>query len=152
MVQSICQDDLSTTLTPILDTMAPHFSGDCLPKPLARQANGKVACDLIWQLPATAAAGSPTPTRCDQLPFLEQAGGARAAKNERGGQNCLLKQLGVANKSLNIGEGWYYDDFSADAERQCPHSQLHRIAFSANATPPYAVQVVLDCAANAVAE
>jgi hypothetical protein len=126
--------------------MASHFGADCLPNPLQRDADGKVACDVIWQLPTAAVPGSPTPTACDSLAFLTRASGGRSQLNEAGGQNCMVQQVAVANGHAKDASGWIYDDFSDDAKRQCEATSARRIAFTPDAQPPFGVRVTLDCA------
>lgn len=126
----------------------------CLSFELKRDDHGRVACDLIWQLPSSSQPGSGTPTACDEQPFLQNVAGSRRASNDRGGNNCVVKQLAVTDLSSNgdgveSGDGWYYDDFSSETWNVCPKASLRRVAFSANARPPVDVQVVLDCDVNA---
>lgn len=123
-VQSICQDDLRPALDAIHGLVQAQLGPQCLSRKLARGADDKVACDLVWQLPA----GS---TRCDELPFLSPADSeSSTAFAANGGAVCKLAQRS------GDGDGWFYDD-STDS---CP-----RIAFTDAAKPPAGVVVKLAC-------
>lgn len=155
MVQSICQDDFGPAMEPILDNMAAHFGGDCLEKRLKRGQDGKVACDVIWQLPVRSKAGSAGPTKCNQASFLRAVSGSRPATRPDGGKNCLIEQVAVTDTSANAqlaGEGWYYDNFSDATDRQCPRDAVQRIAYTASAKPPSGVKVVIDCETSAITD
>lgn len=154
VVQSICQDDLAPAMKPIFTTMADHLGEQCLPFHLLRDHDGRVPCDVIWELPAQASLGNGTPIACSDLPFLANVSGSRKATNERGGNNCVVKQLVVANPAADAsgvesGEGWYYDNFTRETAVVCQPGRLHRIAFTPSAKPPVDVHVVLDCDAHA---
>lgn len=139
-VHSICTDDFTQPITAILDRMRRHLGEDCLSFTLPR-TNDLVACDVYWELP-TSSSGS-APTRCDQLSFLTHAG-----PNDSGGQLCKVQQLRVVDGEVVEGssEGFYYDDFSDDAEQSCKASSTQtRIAFTPEAQPPAGVNVILDC-------
>lgn len=142
IVQSICQEDFSPVVTPIVDRIGRHMGMKCLSSPLQRQASGEVACDVIWELPAAAEAEPNTPTTCAQRPFLSPAAAPRGEQNERGGRNCVVKQLPSADAA---GPGWYYDDRSEETKTRCGAEGPQRIAFSAEAKPPVGVRVKLDC-------
>jgi hypothetical protein len=89
------------------------------------------------------------PTECDQLPFAHEASGSRRATNDQGGKNCVIDQAAVSGDGASAEDGWYYDDFSDEAKRQCQRDAIRRIAFSAAAKPMAGVRVVLDCSASA---
>lgn len=147
IVQSICQDDFGPAMTAIIDVIASRILKSCLPRPLVRQRDGMVQCDVIWELPPTAALGSNTPTACEQRTFLSSVDGGRSALNERGGHNCKVTQLPVAVSAgaAPAGEGWYYDDFSAELARLCAEDEPQRVAFTQAARPPNGVIVKLEC-------
>jgi hypothetical protein len=75
-----------------------------------------------------------------------------------GGARCRVAQMPVTSVGGTptpgttqidghaVHQGWYYDDFSADALRECRPPSGHRIAFTSDAHPPAGVGVVLDCA------
>ncbi|HJU38043.1 MAG TPA: hypothetical protein VJ724_00620, partial [Tahibacter sp.] len=149
VVQSICQDDFGAAMDAIINVIAKQLGAVCLPRPLVRQANGMVGCNVVWELPPPGAAPASTPTDCAQQPaFLGPVDEGRAVTNERRGNNCKVKQLPVvetASKNPPAGDGWYYDNFTDELAKQCNKSQPHRVAFTASAKPPTGVIVKLEC-------
>jgi hypothetical protein len=43
------------------------------------------------------------------------------------------------------GDGWFYDNYTADLAKTCSKTQPQRVAFTANAKPPTGVTVKLEC-------
>jgi hypothetical protein len=149
MVQSICQDDLSSAMDPIIDVIAKRLGSSCLADPLQRSDGGDVACDMIWELPKAAVPGSGTPVMCSQLPYLAPVTAPRSMHNARGGMNCVVPQLVPdshdSGASAPSGDGWYYDDYTSEGAGACENMKFQRIAFTKSAHPPSYVNVVLDC-------
>jgi hypothetical protein len=135
-------------MTAIIDVIAGRILKSCLPRPLVREQDGMVRCDVVWELPPTAAVGSNTPSACDQRGFLASVDRGRNPLNERGGQNCKVLQLPITDLPAGAapaGEGWYYDDSSEELSRLCPPSEPQRVAFTQAARPPNGVRVKLEC-------
>jgi hypothetical protein len=145
IVQSICQDDFSTAMEAIIGLIADRLSEVCLPRPLVRQSNDKVSCNVVWELPKVAPAGGNTPISCDERSFLEPVAAGSPTTNAAGGNNCKVAQLPVHNQQLPSGDGWYYDDFSADLAQTCNRTPAQRVAFTTSAIPPSGVTVKLEC-------
>jgi hypothetical protein len=148
IVQSICQDDFGPAMGAIIDIIAKQLGEVCLPRPLIRQANGLVPCNVVWELPPTKINDAPTPLTCEELSFLGPVDEGRAAMNEAKGVNCKVKQIPVFDLSVKTppaGEGWYYDNFSDDLKKTCKPEQQQRVAFSTDAKPPTGVTVKLEC-------
>jgi len=148
IVQSICQDDFGPAMSAIINIIANQLGEVCLPRPLIRQADGYVPCNVVWELPPTKPAGAPTPLQCSELPYLGPVDEGRATTNAAGGQNCKVKQIPVLDLSVTTppaGEGWYYDNFTDDLRKACKPEQLQRVAFTANAKPVTGVTVKLEC-------
>jgi hypothetical protein len=79
---------------------------------------------------------------------LEPVDEGRAAMNAEGGVNCKVKQIPVTNLDSTTapeGDGWFYDNFTADLKKTCKLDQQQRVAFSSSATPPTGVTVKLEC-------
>jgi hypothetical protein len=136
-------------MSAIINIIAKQLGEVCLPRPLVRQASGLVPCNVVWELPATAPPGAPTPTRCDQQPtFLGPVDEGRATTNASGGVNCKVAQIPVMDLQATtapMGEGWFYDNFTDDLKKTCKADQLQRVAFTSNAKPPTGVTVKLEC-------
>jgi hypothetical protein len=148
IVQSICQDDFGPALRAVVDRIATKLGETCLPRPLPRKSNGSTSCEVIWELPAQAPLAEPTPTRCEQLPFLSPVSEGSATMNAAGGFNCKVQQLAVTDVKSQVpppGDGWFYDDFTGDVVRSCKPQARQRVAFTPNAKPPSGVTVKLEC-------
>jgi hypothetical protein len=150
VVQSICQGDFGPAMDAIIDVIAKQLSTVCLPRPLVRQADHTVACNVVWELPKLGTAPTTTPTECSAAAYLLPVESGRAPVNDRGGNNCQVAQLPVtddvfAAKRQPDGDGWYYDNYSTDLSKQCPAAQPQRVAFTAGAKPPTGVVVKLEC-------
>ena len=162
-VQSICQTDLGPAVEAIAQRIGTRLGTPCLQQPLARNADGLTACDVLWQLPPASQAPPGTPTRCEAVyfDFLMPAGRGRGLTDERDGVLCKVAQLAVTGDTA-YGEyqptrhgdelfsgGWYYDDFSEPVFEECQNGEERRIAFTPEAKPPAGVRVYLDCAPDA---
>jgi hypothetical protein len=145
VVQSICQKDFGPAMDAIIDTIITKLAV-CLPKPLVRKANGMVPCNVVWQLPPARDASPGVPTTCSAPgSFLEPVDPGRPAVNDRGGNNCKVRQLAVEqSRTAPAGQGWYYDDFAEELARQCKNKQ-QRVSFTDSAEPPNGVVVQLEC-------
>jgi hypothetical protein len=128
----------------IIDVLRTHAMLDCLPRSLRRNSRGRVACDVSWELPPDTGA-SDAPVSCSDRDFLSEVSKPRAARDERGGRVCQVAQLAVKGGKPAAGEGFYYDDFSAERSELCRGEDPSRIAFSAGAKPPAGVRVFIDC-------
>jgi hypothetical protein len=129
IVQSICQDDFSPALDVITRRIGENMGAACLAEPLERAA-GKVACDVIWELPAG--------DDCDAQPFLSAHG--MRDNDERA--LCKVEQVEVDGSEVGSGEGFYWDDMSEDG-LACGDGG--RIQFTETAEPPTGVTVYIDC-------
>jgi hypothetical protein len=155
IVQSICQEDFGPAIDAIIAIIAKQLGAVCLPRPLVRNAEGTVGCNVVWELPAPNMAPSGTPTECQapNWPFLLPPEAGEETMNKRGGARCRVAQLAVQNNNFVATEtdgvmfnnGWYYDDFSDDVKKECKTNPQQRIAFTPDAKPPTGVTVKLEC-------
>jgi hypothetical protein len=142
-VQSICQDDFGPAMDGIIELAKSRTQLSCLDRTLRRGSNGKIACEVIWELPNDG-------SDCKSQPFLTDVASPRAKRNERGGSTCKVAQLAVSVPGeVPRGEGFYYDDFSTGREEHCRDGAGQRIAFSDTAKPPADVRTFLDCSPKA---
>jgi hypothetical protein len=121
IITSICEDDYGAALDAIIAKIAGKLSGECLPRRLFRDANGRVDCRVVEIKPL----GDRTPCdlargRFQQLPDRTFEGTTRMV--------CEIAQLSVVGNRAPAGIGWYYDDFSNLVSRCQENPQ--RIAFS----------------------
>jgi hypothetical protein len=145
-VQSICTSDFAPAMTAIIETLAKQLGPLCLPRPLVRNADGIVGCNVTWELPPPGKVPAGTPSSCSE-PFLSEPEEG-ASTTQDGGQICVVQQLAVSSTEEPNGEGWFYDDFSQTVQRGCPSTAPQRISFTTGATPPTGVTVKLSCAAT----
>ncbi|MEM1413758.1 MAG: hypothetical protein AAGH15_02595 [Myxococcota bacterium] len=150
VVQSICQRDFGPALDTIIDKIADALGGTCLPRPLNRNAQGLVACQVTELLPAN---GDPTETQCDMIegrsliavvPTEVEVGDPPVTRVEDR-QLCLVNQLteeefiSASNREIP-DRGWVYDDFfnldpMTGAPEGCSEDRPQRISFVEGAGP-----------------
>jgi hypothetical protein len=157
MVQSICQDDFSAAMDAIARLISKPFEAGCLPRALTRDVDGRVACDVMWELPRAGTAPTTTPTECSGSPLLLPPEAHEPTRTPDGRARCRVPQLGVqgdgaarqpianATEGNTFADGWYYDDFSEHVLQSCPAGRRQNIAFSEAARPPTGVTVKLEC-------
>ncbi|MDD9932494.1 MAG: hypothetical protein OXT09_02760 [Myxococcales bacterium] len=151
VIQSICQDDFGPAMQAIIDVIAKQLGAVCLPRKLVRDSDGQVGCNVVWELPPPNLAPTNTPTTCGQggWEFLLPPDEGREAVTDRGGQVCKVQQLAViGNESQTtdgFSDGWFYDDFSEDVQKECTGDSKQRVAFTPAAKPPTGVTVKLEC-------
>jgi hypothetical protein len=162
VIQSICQDDFGPAIDAIIDVIANQIGDVCLPRPLVRNSDGMVECNVVWELPKEP--NGEAPTACDQHSFLLPPGAGRAKTGASGGAACRVAQLAVVdlatpnaknetkmpvatlNDGTLIDQGWYYDEFSTETQLDCKLAKdKQRITFTTMAEPPTGVVVKLEC-------
>jgi hypothetical protein len=145
-LQSICADDYGPGMDAIIDIIAKQLGAVCLPRPLIRRSDGTVPCDVVWELPRAGMEPPGTPAQCEAMPFLTRVDNGSKPFNDQGGVNCKVTQMPVmSNNTLEPGDGWYYDTFSAGVMGTCPRNRQQRVTFTDRATPPNGVTIKLEC-------
>jgi len=141
VIQSICQDTFTAALDAIIAKIADALDNNaCLSRALNRDETGRVDCDVIEVIPRPGTfAGQPT--SCADLAGVDPA---PLRANPDGSIECELIQLATLDGTPAAGEGWYYDDWSAETITSCGASG-QRIAFTTGAIPPNRIEVHLDC-------
>ncbi|HEX5660744.1 MAG TPA: hypothetical protein VFX59_26305 [Polyangiales bacterium] len=127
VVHSICDDSFAPALDRLIERIASKLSGNCLPQPLVRDADGEVRCDVFERLPPGEQACDPKRGHDDKPRTMN---GASA-----GGAVCHMQQVPViAGVRATDGIGWYYDDFSDELADDCKNSP-QRISFTFGTLP-----------------
>ncbi|MET0386939.1 MAG: hypothetical protein ABW321_13320 [Polyangiales bacterium] len=146
-VYSICEPDYTPALDRVIDAIAKKLRPVCLPQPLVRDAAGRVACDVVWELPTPEVRTTlDAPVACEERPaFLSAPGPEQPQQSARGGKLCTVAQIPAAGGQLAAGDGWYYDNFSEDTQQLCDSATPQRVAFTPVAKPPTGVTVKLIC-------
>jgi len=151
IIQSICEADFGPAMDAIIEVIAKQLGAVCLPRKLVRDADGLVGCNVVWELPPPNLAPTNTPTTCGQgnWAFLLPPDEGRESVTDQGGQVCTVQQLAVvgneAQGTNGFSDGWFYDDFSEEVEKECTGESKQRIAFTPSAKPPTGVTVKLEC-------
>lgn len=161
VVGSICDADFTPFFDALLGRLEQRIGGAvCLPRPIARASDGRIACGVVWELPAPNEANAATPTQCNAqgFSFLLPPRPGEPATNARGGQNCRVAQLAALpgddgslatvptdNDGAVFDQGWFYDDFTASTLASCNTVPQQRIAFSGAIKVPHDVTVKLRC-------
>jgi len=170
VIQSICGDDFAPAVNQIIDIIAKQLGAVCLPRELTRDSDGRVSCDVVWELPLPGTAPAGTPTACQQrMGLLDLPAADRPQTSKDGRPLCVVKQVPVvpctsglncfngfqANEATGVDadgnplnvDGWFYDDFTPEVD-SCPSVEKQRVAFTNNnidAQPPSGVTVRLEC-------
>jgi len=167
IVQSICQEDFTEPMDAIIELLSRQLQPPCLPRELTPGDAGLVEdCQLLWELPTPQFAGQGVPVSCAERDFLRAPDDGQDVIGARGGNLCVVAQLPVTpadrqaasgsgassmDKDAAVastragGEGWYYDDFSAEVDSECSAEAPRRIEFTDAAKPPFGVTALLSC-------
>jgi hypothetical protein len=145
-VQSICAESFEPAMDAIIDLVGDKLQGVCLARPLSRNREGKVDCEVIWELPPPGVATS-APHDCSQLPYLATPAAENGRVSKDGRKLCVMHQVPAVNHVVAANQpGWYYDDFTPDTLHACTHfATPQRVSFAANVRPPAGVTVSLQC-------
>lgn len=149
-VQSICSETFEPAMDAVIELITDRLKGVCLSRPLVRNDQGVVSCEVVWELPPASATGSSALHDCSELAYLSRPGAGRPQTSVQGRALCTMTQLPVREKRVvtepTASEGWYYDNFSEQVLSGCTaYASPQRVSFTANATPPAGVTVSLQC-------
>lgn len=127
VVKSICNSDFRPALSGITDKIVEVLRGSCLTRRLPLESDGTVNCAVLETLPLEGGT-----TSCEQL---ADVGRTLFRVDDDGREVCEVQQITV-DRSVdppavdNGTSGWYYDDFSAEVQEQCPADRQYRAAFT----------------------
>ncbi|HVZ32529.1 MAG TPA: hypothetical protein VG963_08885 [Polyangiaceae bacterium] len=127
VLYSICSDDYGPALDNLIEKIADKLTGNCLPRQLNPDAQGRVPCDVYEILPkGDSDCTSDRGHIGDPIERTIQTGLTVEKRTA-----CKMDQVPVMNGRPASGEaGWYYDDFSQGVKSSCPDGQQQRIVFS----------------------
>ena len=136
VVESICADDYAPALNAIVDRIAAALRQLCLPRPLNRNSQNLVGCEVREVQPeggtcATAGRGR------------EEV----AVTTEDGRDVCRVTQLpSDATGGVPQGLGWFYDDFTPETASACSFNpEQQRVSFTEGAAPLTGARVRFEC-------
>lgn len=136
VVESICASDYSPALNAIVDRIAAALRQLCIPRPLNRDADNLVGCEVREVQPE----GS----------TCAEAGRGReptAVGVEDGREVCLITQLAAsADLGVPTGEGWFYDDFTSETIAACSfNDDQQRVSFVSGSEPVSGARIRFEC-------
>ena len=136
VVESICADDYAPALNAIVDRIAAALRQLCLPRPLNRNSQDLVGCEVREVQPeggtcATAGRGR------EEVPV----------GMEDGREVCRVTQLpSDPTAGVPSGLGWFYDDFTAATLDACTFNpEQQRVSFTEGADPITGARIRFEC-------
>jgi hypothetical protein len=137
VVESICAADYAPALDAIVDRIAAALRQLCLPRPLNRNSQGLVGCEVREVQP--------------EGQTCETAGRGRepeAVGNEDGREVCRITQLPTSADDVDPpqGLGWFYDDFLQATQDACAFNpEKQRVSFTEGAAPESGARIRFEC-------
>ncbi|MEM8608567.1 MAG: hypothetical protein AAGF92_15800 [Myxococcota bacterium] len=136
VVESICAADYAPALNAIVERIASALRQLCLPRPLTRDAENLVGCEVREVQPEGVTCA--------------EAGRGRETDpvgNEDGREVCRIEQL-PASAELGVpsGEGWFYDDFTSETLSACSfNDEQQRVSFVSGSEPVSGARIRFEC-------
>jgi hypothetical protein len=136
VVESICAADYAPALNAIVDRIAAALRQLCLPRPLIRNSQNVVGCEVREVQPEGVTCAD--------------AGRGRepeAVSNEDGREVCRITQLpGGGSIGVPDGLGWFYDDFTAETVAACAFNlEQQRVSFTVGSEPQSGTRIRFEC-------
>ncbi|MDH3725963.1 MAG: hypothetical protein OER77_00390 [Myxococcales bacterium] len=136
VVESICASDYAPALNAIVDRIADALRRLCLPRPLNRNSQDMVGCEVRETQPEGATCAD--------------AGRGRepeAVANEDGREVCRITQLpSIPASGVPQGLGWFYDDFTMETAEACFFNEFQqRVSFTGGAEPELGTRIRFEC-------
>ncbi len=136
VVESICQADYAPALNAIVDRIAAALRQLCLPRPLNRDSNDLVGCEVREVQPAGQTCA--------------EAGRGREPEPvavEDGREVCRVTQL-PSDPAAGVpsGQGWFYDDFTPETVSACGFNpEQQRVSFTEGSAPVSGARIRFEC-------
>lgn len=129
VVYSICEDDYAPALDTLIGKIASKLKGNCLPRRLNPDANGRVNCQVFELLnTADTEAKKCFPNRGHKGNPIKRAVRENGKVQQK--TACEMDQVVVTNQvPAAMGRGWYYDSFSPELKDDCQPGEQQRIQF-----------------------
>ena len=127
ILYSICEDDYAPALDLLIEKIANKLKGNCLPRRLNPDSNGRVNCEVFELLPNGVETCDPDYGLFGKVVKRTiRENGKTSTRNA-----CQMTQVPIANgmtpaKDVN---GWYYDYFSESLKMDCSPGEQQRITF-----------------------
>jgi hypothetical protein len=135
VIESICATDYAPALNTIVDRIAAALRQLCLPRPLDRDSNGFVRCEVREVQPEGQTCAQAESRGREPIPVA----------SEDGREVCRVVQL-PGNAGVPAGLGWFYDDFTAETASACAfNDEQQRLSFTDGASPSSGARIRLEC-------
>ncbi len=137
VVESICASDYSPALNAIVERIAAALRQLCLPRPLNRNSEDLVGCEVREVQPEGAT--------CAEV--ADRGREPEAVANEDGREVCRIIQLpSNAASGVPQGLGWFYDDFTMETQEACFFNEdRQRVRFTEDAEPLSGTRIRFEC-------
>jgi len=144
VVESICAADYAPALNAIVDRIAAALRQLCLPRPLNRNSQDVVGCEVREVQPegstcATAGRGR------EEVPVSTENVGTDTDPDMR--EVCRNTQL-PSDPAAGVpdGLGWFYDDFTPETVSACTFNpEQQRVSFTEGAAPTTGARIRFEC-------
>jgi len=136
VVESICAADYAPALNAIVDRIAAALRQLCLPRPLNRNSEDLVGCEVREVQPEGVTCATVGRGR-EEVPVA----------TEDGRDVCRITQL-PSNPSNGVpqGLGWFYDDFTPETVSACTFNpEQQRVSFTEGAAPVTGARIRFEC-------
>ena len=136
VVESICAADYAPALNAIVDRIAAALRQLCLPRPLNRNSQDLVGCEVREVQPEGGTCA--------------EAGRGREPEpvgTEDGREVCRVTQL-PSDPTVGVpdGLGWFYDDFTPETVAACEFNpEQQRVSFTEGAAPVTGARIRFEC-------
>jgi hypothetical protein len=136
VVESICAADYAPALNAIVERIAAALRQLCLPRPLIRNSQNVVGCEVREVQP-------------EGMTCAEAGRGREpeAVGNDDGREVCRITQLpSSAEIGIPGGLGWFYDDFTRETTDACAFNpEQQRVSFTVGSEPQSGVRIRFEC-------
>jgi hypothetical protein len=137
VVESICADDYAPALNAIVDRIAAALRQLCLPRPLNRDSQDLVGCEVREVQPEGGTCAEAASRGREEVPV----------GTEDGREVCRVTQL-PSNPAAGVpaGLGWFYDDFTQATADACSfNTDQQRVSFTEGAAPVTGARIRFEC-------
>lgn len=136
VVESICASDYAPALNAIVDRIADALRRLCLPRPLNRNSQDMVGCEVRETQPEGVTCAD-----------AGQGREPEAVANEDGREVCRITQLpSIPASGVPQGLGWFYDDFTMETAEACFFNEFQqRVSFTLGAEPELGTRIRFEC-------
>jgi hypothetical protein len=143
VVESICASDYAPALNAIVDRIAEALRDLCLPRPLIRNSQNLVGCEVREV--------EPEGVTCADVGLGREP---QPVGNEDGRDVCRITQLPSDGSTVPVGLGWFYDDFTPGTLEACSFCDVEdpeclpdqqQVSFTVGSEPLAGTRIRFEC-------